>query len=70
VLTGIVAALSCRLDPFDAAWAGAALHGLAAEYWTRAGGGDRGLLAHEIADLLPRVMASALKHVAADIQRS
>lgn len=55
VLAGIVGALACSLDPFEAAYVGAWLHGAAGDAW-RAERGDRGLLAHEIADLVPRVM--------------
>jgi NAD(P)H-hydrate epimerase len=57
VLAGTIAALACHLDPFEAAFAGVHLHGLAAEAWTR-DHGDRGLLAHEIADRYPRVLAA------------
>lgn len=54
VLAGIIAALACQLPPFDAACAGVMLHGLAGMAWSRGrGGADRGLLASEIADLLP-----------------
>lgn len=59
VLAGTIAALACSLDPFEAAYAGVHLHGLAAEAWSRAHG-DRGLLAHEIADEYPRAVAGLL----------
>jgi NAD(P)H-hydrate epimerase len=53
VLTGAIAALVGQgLTPFDAAWVGAYLHGAAADRLARARG-DRGLLAHEVADQLP-----------------
>ena len=56
ILAGTIGALACALDPFEAAFVGAHLHGLAAEAWTAARG-DRGLLAHEIADEYPRLVA-------------
>lgn len=56
VLSGTIAALACHLDPFEAAFAGVHIHGLAAEAWSR-DQGDRGLLASEIADRYPRVIA-------------
>jgi NAD(P)H-hydrate epimerase len=56
VLGGVVAAMMCSLPPFEAACAGVMLHALAGRAWSQAhGGADRGLLAHEIADHLPRV---------------
>jgi NAD(P)H-hydrate epimerase len=55
VLSGIIAALACSLPPFEAAWAGAFLHGAAGDAWSRAHG-DRGLVAHEIADAVPDVV--------------
>ncbi len=61
VLSGIIAALACELAPRSAAFAGAYLHGAAADAWAQAHGADRGLLAHEIADELPRTLGSVLK---------
>lgn len=55
VLAGVVAALLVGLAPFDAACAGALLHGHAAEL---AAASDRGLLAHEVADAIPRALAA------------
>jgi NAD(P)H-hydrate epimerase len=55
VLSGTIAALLCSLDPFEAAFAGAYLHGAAGEAWSSSHG-DRGLLAHEIADEYPRLL--------------
>jgi NAD(P)H-hydrate epimerase len=57
VLTGVIAALCCRLAPFDAAVCGAFLHALAGEQWAKQSGADRGLLAHEIADGIPAALA-------------
>jgi len=56
VLSGIIAALACELSPRSAAFVGAYLHGAAADAWSTAHASDRGLLAHEIADELPRVL--------------
>jgi NAD(P)H-hydrate epimerase len=54
VLGGVIAAMACSLTPFEAACAGVMLHGLAGEAWSQArGGADRGLLASEIADMVP-----------------
>jgi NAD(P)H-hydrate epimerase len=59
VLGGIVAAMACTLAPFEAACAGVLLHALAGEAWSRAhAGADRGLLASEIADMLPPLLAA------------
>lgn len=56
VLSGIIAALSCELPTREAAYVGAYLHGAAADAWAKARGADRGMLAHEIADLLPQTL--------------
>jgi hydroxyethylthiazole kinase-like uncharacterized protein yjeF len=75
VLTGIIAGLSCSLHPREAAFAGAYLHGAAAERWAQrvaaesGGSADRGLLAHEVAAELPRALA-ALSGRAPDRSRS
>jgi NAD(P)H-hydrate epimerase len=57
VLTGLVAALSCTLEPRWAACCGAWIHGRSAEHWSARLGSDRGLLAHEVADGMPAVFA-------------
>jgi NAD(P)H-hydrate epimerase len=56
-LSGIIGALACTLPAFEAAWTGAYLHGLAADRWSEADG-DRGLLASEIADGIPPLLAA------------
>jgi ADP-dependent NAD(P)H-hydrate dehydratase / NAD(P)H-hydrate epimerase len=56
VLSGVIAALCCELSPREAAYAGAYLHGAAGDAWAEERGADRGLLAHELADELPRVL--------------
>jgi NAD(P)H-hydrate repair Nnr-like enzyme with NAD(P)H-hydrate dehydratase domain len=55
-LSGTIAALACSLDPFEAAFVGAYVHASAGGAWARAHG-DRGLLAHEIADEYPTLIA-------------
>jgi NAD(P)H-hydrate epimerase len=56
VLTGVIGALLARgLDPFAAAWAGAYLHGLAGIL--AASDGGEGVLAGDVADLLPAAVA-------------
>ncbi len=57
VLAGMLGAWACALEPFTAAWVAAHIHGLAAERWQRSHGADRGLLAHELADGVPDVLA-------------
>jgi hydroxyethylthiazole kinase-like uncharacterized protein yjeF len=52
VLSGTIGALLCTLDPFEAAYAGVFLHGMAGDMWSESHG-DRGLFAGEIADLVP-----------------
>lgn len=57
VLSGVIGALACTLPKTAAAFAGAYLHARAGELWARDSGSDRGLLAHEIAEYLPRARA-------------
>jgi len=59
VLAGVIAALACSLEAFEAACAGVLLHGIAGEAWARAhAGADRGMLASEIADWVPRIIGT------------
>jgi NAD(P)H-hydrate epimerase len=59
LLGGIIAAMACSLQAFEAACVGVMLHALAGEAWSRAhGGADRGLLASQIADGLPELFGS------------
>jgi NAD(P)H-hydrate epimerase len=58
VLSGILAALGCTMDPVSAAYAAAYIHGRAAARWAERSGVDRGLLAHEVADEVPAVIAA------------
>jgi len=57
VLSGVVAALAMALAPFDAAIGGALLHAVAG---IEASVGDRGLIASEVADRVPAVLARCL----------
>jgi ADP-dependent NAD(P)H-hydrate dehydratase / NAD(P)H-hydrate epimerase len=58
VLSGVSGAFLAALgEPFHAACVAAYVHGLAGEAWASVHGGDRGLLAHEIADGVLGVLA-------------
>jgi NAD(P)H-hydrate epimerase len=58
VLSGVIAALSVGADPFRSACTGAYVHGSAAAALAAERGVDRGILAHEIADRVPRALAA------------
>ncbi|MFZ5897526.1 MAG: NAD(P)H-hydrate dehydratase [Myxococcota bacterium] len=60
VLGGVIAALTCELEPFQAAWAAAYLHARVAELWSTQTHSDRGLVAHEIAAAIPNARADIL----------
>jgi NAD(P)H-hydrate epimerase len=57
VLSGCLGAILVSNEPFLAACAGAYVHGRAAEHVASERGVDRGVLAHEIADRVPAVIA-------------
>jgi ADP-dependent NAD(P)H-hydrate dehydratase / NAD(P)H-hydrate epimerase len=59
VLAGLIGALACTLPPFEAAYCGAFLHGVSGSAWEKEHG-DRGLVAHEIAEGLPGVISALL----------
>jgi hydroxyethylthiazole kinase-like uncharacterized protein yjeF len=60
LLGGIIAAMACSLEGFEAACAGVMLHALSGQAWSQAhAGADRGLLASEIADGLPGLLAAS-----------
>jgi len=64
VLAGMLAAFACALPPVRAACAAVHVHGLAADAWSAAAGGaDRGLVASEIADEVPRLLARMARGV-------
>jgi NAD(P)H-hydrate epimerase len=58
VLCGVIASLLVGSEPYRAACAGAYVHGSAADLLKRELGVDRGVLAHEVADAVPRALAS------------
>lgn len=62
VLTGILSALACHLPEDQAACAGVLLHALAGDRYRADSGCDRGLLAGEIADLIPGVVSRLTQH--------
>jgi ADP-dependent NAD(P)H-hydrate dehydratase / NAD(P)H-hydrate epimerase len=57
VLTGIITALTCALPPYEAACAGVYLHARTGELWRERHGADRGVFAHELAELVPAALA-------------
>jgi hydroxyethylthiazole kinase-like uncharacterized protein yjeF len=57
VLAGVIGANACNMGTFEAACTGVYLHAAAADYWSR-DGRHRGLLASEIADQVPTVLAT------------
>jgi NAD(P)H-hydrate epimerase len=57
VLAGATCALLVDHEPLDAALLAVHLHSRAGRLWSEAQGADRGLLASELADLLPRAVA-------------
>ena len=59
VLAGVIAALATQLPPLMAAGCGVYLHARAGAL---AASGDRGLLAHEVADALPRALHACRTH--------
>jgi ADP-dependent NAD(P)H-hydrate dehydratase / NAD(P)H-hydrate epimerase len=62
VLSGLIAALACTLSAREAAEAGVYLHGLAAEAWAKENGGaDRGMLASELTDRFPALVAQRVR---------
>ena len=64
VLAGVVGALLVSLEPRQAAVCAAAWHSEAAKYWATGQHADRGLLAHELADCLPRALAELTMNTA------
>jgi ADP-dependent NAD(P)H-hydrate dehydratase / NAD(P)H-hydrate epimerase len=60
VLCGVIAALLVDTDPFAAACAGAHVHGAAADALRGERRVDRGVLAHEVADAVPRALGDVL----------
>jgi ADP-dependent NAD(P)H-hydrate dehydratase / NAD(P)H-hydrate epimerase len=64
VLAGMIAAFACTMPASRAACTAVHVHGLAADAWSRAAGGaDRGLLASEIAERVPAVLAAMARGI-------
>lgn len=59
VLAGLIGAFACEHEPLVAASCGAFLHGVSGSAWQKVHG-DRGLLASEIAEGMPGVLAALL----------
>lgn len=57
VLTGMIAAFACGMSSDRAASAGVLVHALAGDLWRARTGCDRGLLASEIAESVPQILA-------------
>src|SRR6202012_4259462 len=56
VLTGIIAALACNLSPETATCAGVLIHALAGDRFRARTGCDRGLVAGEVAAIVPSII--------------
>jgi NAD(P)H-hydrate epimerase len=61
VLTGIIAALGCSMRADRATCAGVLVHAMAADKWSMRTGSDRGLLAGEIAEMVPEIIADLMR---------
>jgi NAD(P)H-hydrate epimerase len=57
VLAGIMSAFGCCMTPVRAARAAVLVHGMAADLWASRTASDRGLLASEISENVPHVLA-------------
>jgi len=66
VLAGIIGALAVTLSPVNAALCGVGWHNWAASVWQRDHAMDRGLLAHELADILPDALAELSRTQSSD----
>lgn len=64
VLTGIIAAFGCTMRDDRAACAGVVVHAMAADRWSVRTGSDRGLLAGEIGEMVPEIIATVMKSAA------
>lgn len=58
VLTGMIAAFACSLSADRAACAGVLVHALAGDAWRARTGWDRGLLASDIPEMVPKLLAA------------
>jgi NAD(P)H-hydrate epimerase len=57
VLSGLIAALGIEQEPHCAGWLAAGIHGLCGQTWEQHTAADRGMVASEIADHVPGVLA-------------
>lgn len=57
VLSGVVAALACHLEPLTAALSATYLHGSCGQHWEKTNGTMRGALARDIAEGIPAALA-------------
>lgn len=67
VLTGIIVALACSMSPIQAACAGVLIHALAGDRWHARTGSDRGMLAGEIAEAVPAILADLARAREGDV---
>jgi NAD(P)H-hydrate epimerase len=63
VLTGLIAAFACSMSPVRATCAGVLVHALAGDRWTARTGVDRGMLAGEIAESVPQIIAALARGI-------
>jgi NAD(P)H-hydrate epimerase len=61
VLGGVMSALAAQMGLFDAAKSAVYLHGLTGQIWSENKGSDRGMLAGDIADMLPEAIATLVE---------
>lgn len=61
ILAGIIAAFAAQLPPVAAAAAGVYVHATAGNLWQKKTGSDRGMLAGDIAALVPEVLGNLLR---------
>lgn len=70
VLTGLIAAFACTLPVTEAACAGVLVHAKAGDRWRERTGADRGLLASELCDAVPELVAALWRSSGSDGRRS
>jgi NAD(P)H-hydrate epimerase len=61
VLTGMITALACSLTADRAACAGVFIHAIAGDAWRARTGYDRGMLAGDLPELVPELMAALVR---------
>lgn len=65
VLTGLIAAYGCAMPPEKACAAGVFVHATAGDRWSEQTGCDRGLLAGELGDFIPEIVATLMRRAEA-----